>query len=279
MIASSLTRLIETVLAEDIGHGDLTTDRTVPPEARCQAALIAKQDGVLSGIDAFKIAFECLHAKMSFWEGMEDGSWFSKGDTIARFEGQTRSVLTGERTAMNFAQHLSGVATLTDQFVKAVKGLGTTICDTRKTTPLLRRLEKRAVVHGNGTNHRSSLSNGVIIKENHIAAAGGIAEAINRVRHGQHLLLKIEVEVRTLDEFKEAMAAGAEIIMLDNMTRENMRIAVEKARGKSVMIEASGNITLRNVRAVAKTGVDIISIGALTHSSPAVDMSLLITNA
>jgi nicotinate-nucleotide pyrophosphorylase (carboxylating) len=179
---------------------------------------------------------------------------------------------------MNFVQHLSGVATLTAKYLAAVEGLNVTICDTRKTTPLLRRLEKRAVVHGGGKNHRHTLFNGVVIKENHIAAAGGIMQAVKSATGGAHHLMKIEVEVTNLKEFDEALEAGADAIMLDNMNMEDMRKAVKKARGKRVVLEASGNATLDRVRPMAETGVDVVSVGALTHSAPCVDMSLLVEN-
>ena len=187
-------------------------------------------------------------------------------------------MLTAERTALNFVRHLSGIATLTAQYVEAVKDLNVKVCDTRKTTPLLRRLEKEAVVHGGGTNHRHNLFNGVVIKENHIAAAGSIAAAVKNATDGVHHLMKIEVEVTSLDEFDQALAAGADAIMLDNMPLDEMRDAVRRAKGRNIVLEASGNATVANLRAMAETGVDVISVGTLTHSAPAVDFSLLIAN-
>ena len=274
----SLRRLVRDALTEDIGQEDVTTNATVPPDARCEARLIAKQDGVLSGIEAFRMAFECLRAGIRNWGAHEDGRRFTAGEELVSFEGNTRAVLTAERTAMNFVQHLSGVATLTAQHVEAVKDAKVKICDTRKTTPHLRRLEKEAVVHGGGTNHRHTLFNGVMIKENHIVAAGGIREAVKKAVEKTHHLMKIEVEVRNLDEFDEALAAKADVIMLDNMDNKTMRAAVDRVGKKRVVIEASGNVTLARLRAMAKTGVDVISIGALTHSAPAADLSLLIRN-
>ncbi len=269
-------RLILDALAEDIGLGAITTDSTVPVKARCRVRLVAKQSGVLSGIEVFREVFEATRSGIRGWTSLDDGSRFEPGQEVASFEGGTRAVLKGERTALNFLQHLSGVATLTSRYVAEIRGLKALICDTRKTTPLLRRLEKDAVVHGGGSNHRFDLSNGVLIKENHIAAAGGIAEAVRKVRNGAHHLMRIEVEVTSLKEFDEAICAGADVVLLDNMRPEDMRKAAKKARGQKVLLEASGNASLTNVRAMAETGVDLISVGALTHSAPAADLSLLI---
>jgi nicotinate-nucleotide pyrophosphorylase (carboxylating) len=268
--------LIRAALAEDVGQEDVTTNRTVPAAARCRVRVVAKQAGVLSGITVFRSVFDLLDAAVEDWHARNDGDRFVSGDDIAAFSGHARAVLTGERTALNFLGRLSGVATLTAQYVDAVKGLDIKICDTRKTTPLLRKLEKDAVVHGGGANHRHGLFDGVLIKENHIAAAGGIDAAVKKARAGTHHLLKIEVEVTTLDELGEALEAGADAILLDNMSLEALREAVGRARDKNVLLEASGNVTLDRVRAMAETGVDLISAGALTHSAPAVDFSLLI---
>ena len=273
----SLKRLVAGALKEDIGQEDITTARTVPAESRCRVRLVAKQNGVLSGIEVFRLAFDLLHADVGGWKSLADGSRFSKGDEIASFKGGTRAVLSAERTALNFLARLSGVATLTAKYVAAVEGIEVRICDTRKTTPLLRNLEKKAVVHGGGMNHRYNLFNGILIKENHIAAAGGIRKAIKSAASGAHHLMKIEVEVTSLEEFDEALRAGADAIMLDNMGLEDLREAVRRAGKKKVVLEASGNVTLKNVRAIAETGVHVISAGALTHSAPAVDFSLLIT--
>ncbi len=272
-------RLVREALAEDIGHADVTTDATVPEQARCMARLVAKQDGVLSGVDVFRAAFDCADACVADWSGMADGGRFTSGDEVVAFSGLTRAVLMAERTAMNFVQHLSGVATLTAAYVEAVRGLDVRVTDTRKTTPLLRRLEKKAVVHGGGRNHRYGLSDGVLIKENHIVAAGGISQAIRAVRNTVQHLLRIEVEVTSLAELEEAVAANADAIMLDNMATEEMVEAVRCVRGTSVLLEASGNVSLEGIRAIAETGVQVISVGALTHSAPAVDFSLLIENA
>jgi len=273
----SLKRLVADALKEDIGQEDITTTQTVPPESRCCGRLVAKQGGVLSGIDVFRLAFELLHTDIEEWKSLADGTRFSKGDEIASFKGNTRAMLSAERTALNFLARLSGVATLTAKHVAAIKGLDVRICDTRKTTPLLRNLEKKAVVHGGGMNHRYNLFNGILIKENHITANGGIRKAIKSVVDGTHHLMKVEVEVASLEEFDKALRAGADAIMLDNMGLEDLREAVRRAGNKKVIIEASGNVTLKNIRQIAETGVDVISIGALTHSAPAVDFSLLIT--
>lgn len=272
----ALKQLVLDALKEDIGLGDVTTDATVPAHARCKVRLLAKQHGVLSGIDVFRLAFDCVKADVRDWAALEDGAHYERGTEVASFEGKTRAVLTAERTALNFVQHLSGVATLTARYVEALDGLKTRVCDTRKTTPLLRKLEKDAVLHGGGANHRFDLSNGVLIKENHIAAAGGIAEAVRKVRNGSHHLMRIEVEVTCMKELDEALESGADVILLDNMNAEAMRKAVRRARNHKVLLEASGNASLSNVRAMAETGVDVISVGALTHSAPAADLSLLI---
>lgn len=272
-------RLVRDALAEDIGHGDVTTDATVREQARCRARLVAKQDGVLSGIHVFRAAFDCLGACLADWSALADGERFTSGDEVAAFTGLTRAVLTAERTAMNFVQHLSGVATLTAEYVEAVRGLDVRVTDTRKTTPSFRRLEKEAVVHGGGRNHRHGLSDGVLIKENHIVAAGGIRQAVCGVRDNVQHLLRIEVEVTSLAELEEAAAAGADVIMLDNMDTDEMVEAVRRVQGTNILLEASGNVSLDGIRAIAETGVHVISIGALTHSAPAVDLSLLIENA
>lgn len=275
----TLEALVQRALLEDVGEEDLTTAATVPPDARCEVRLVAKQDGMLSGMVPFRLAFDLLQAHVADWEARFDGERFQKGDLLATFTGNTRAVLTAERVAMNFAQHLSGVATLTHRFVAALDGLPCQICDTRKTTPLLRKLEKAAVAHGGAANHRGSLADGVLIKENHITAAGGIANAVAQVRRRVHHLMRVEVEVTTLAELDLALAAGADVILLDNMDLETMRAAVEQARAHKVILEASGNASLDRVRGMAETGVHYISVGALTHSAPAVDLSLLIGNA
>jgi len=272
----SLEALVADALEEDIGQGDLTTLAVVPAEGRCEVRLVAKEPGVLSGIDAFHTAFKLLDYHVEDWNARLDGERFDAGDLLASFSGTMRWVLTAERTALNFVQHLSGVATLTAAYCAAIEGLSCRICDTRKTTPLLRRLEKAAVVHGGGVNHRYNLSTGILIKENHIACIGSIQEAIHRARAQASHLIKTEVEVPDLASFDLAMGAGAEIILLDNMSLKDMKEAVRRRGEAPILLEASGNATLDRVRAMAETGVDLISVGALTHSAPAIDMTLLV---
>jgi len=275
----SVDTLVRAALDEDLGRGDITTEATVPREARCRARLVAKQEGVLSGVEVFHHTFLTLDSALDGWVSCHDGEKVKKGDTVAQFEGRTQAVLMAERTAMNFVQHLSGVATLTARFVAAVGELNCKICCTRKTTPLLRALEKAAVVHGGGARHRFNLSDGILIKENHVTAAGGLRAAIAKARFHSHHLMRVEAEVRTLEEFDEAAEAEADVILLDNMDLDTMREAVRRAAGRRVVLEASGNASLDRVRAMAETGVDFISVGALTHSAPVLDMSLLIENA
>ncbi len=270
--------LVREALIEDIGQGDITTNATVPANVRCKARLYAKQDGVLSGITVFRAVFEDLDAEIKDWHALEDGTQFTVGQDVALFSGITRSILAGERVALNFLQRLSGVATFTAAFVGEVADLGVRICDTRKTTPLMRNLEKQAVIHGGGANHRFALFDGVLIKENHITAAGGVTQAVNRAIKGTHHLMKIGIEVTDLQEFKEALACGADAVLLDNMSIQDMREAAELAKGHKVILEASGNVNLKRLRDIAETGVHVISVGALTHSAPAIDFSIEIAN-
>ena len=274
----SMEDLVASALLEDVGHEDVTTNSVVDAGLRCRARLFAKQAGVLSGMQPFKTAFELMRAQIQDWSSLEDGTAFGKGDLITSFTGKTRAVLTAERTAMNYVQHLSGVATLTRRFVDEIQGLDCRICGTRKTTPLMRHLEKSAMVHGGGATHRHSLFDGVLIKENHVMAAGGIGEAVRRARERAHHLMRVAVEVRNLDEFDQALAAEADVIMLDNMGNELMAEAVRRAKGHRIVLEASGNASLERVRGMAATGVKFVSVGALTHSAPAVDLTLLIEN-
>jgi nicotinate-nucleotide pyrophosphorylase (carboxylating) len=269
-----LRRMVRAALREDVGGDDITTRLTVDPDRRCRAVLLAKCDGVLSGVMPFWMVFDELGAEVDIERVMVDGAPFAKGDNVTEFTGIAQRVLTGERTALNFLQHLTGVATLTSRYVAAVAGLPVRITDTRKTTPLFRRMEKEAVAHGGGHNHRHALYDGILIKDNHIRAAGGVGEAVRRAKAGAHHLMKIEVEVTTLDECDEALAAGAEAILLDNMDSATMRKAVAKGANRGVTFEASGGVTLDTVRAIAETGVQVISVGALTHSAPAADVSL-----
>jgi nicotinate-nucleotide pyrophosphorylase (carboxylating) len=258
-------------LAEDIGDGDLTGDAVVDADARCAASLLLKEPGVLSGLAVSEAVFRELDAGVTFEPRCADGDVVEPGE-LARVEGRARAILAGERLSLNLLARLSGVATITRRYVEAVAGTGAAILDTRKTTPGLRALEKEAVRHGGGTNHRRGLYDGVLVKENHIRLAGGIGEAVARARSAG-LPVEVEVEVETLAELDEALAAGAERILLDNMGVPDLLQAVAIVRGRAEL-EASGGITLANVRAVAETGVDYISIGALTHSARALDVSL-----
>ena len=255
--------LIRQAIREDINYIDTSADYLIPPDQMGKARFLAKADGVFELLDpAFRA--QRFHA---------DGDTLQKGDIIAELSGSTAMLLKGERTALNLIQHMSGIATATAQAVRLVEGTHASITDTRKTLPGLRSLQKYAVVCGGGKNHRYNLSDGAMLKDNHIDAAGGITNAITLLRGKLGHMVKIEVETRNLDEVAEALHAGAEIIMLDNMSLEAMRKAVAMAKGKA-LIEASGGITLETLRPVAETGVDIISIGALTHSVKAFDISM-----
>lgn len=272
-----LDELLYLTLQEDIGIGDKTTESIIPKNARCKVELIAKAEGILSGIGVFRRLFELQGAEIENWQDLPDGSRIKKGDVIATFEGNARAVLSTERVALNFLKHLSGVATLTSKYVEKVKDLPVRICHTRKTMPLLRALEIEAVVHGGGHRHRFNLSDGILIKENHIELVGGdIATAVKLVREKISHLERIEVEVNTLEQFKQALKSGADAILLDNMSIEDIKTAVKRSKGTPVLLEASGNITLERVRAVAETGVHIISVGAITHSVNALDLSILV---
>jgi nicotinate-nucleotide pyrophosphorylase (carboxylating) len=268
-------KLIEDALFEDIGPGDITSEAVIPEETSATAEIIAKQDLVLAGVLIAREVFRKLEPWVQFTPLAHDGSRVQSGSIIAQVEGRTRMLLAGERVALNLMQHLSGIATTTARFVDALKGSRAEILDTRKTLPGLRALEKYAVRMGGGRNHRFGLYDGILIKDNHIKAAGGIIKAMAGIRKKVHPLLKIEVEVKTLDEVREAMAAGATMILLDNMPPAMMKQAVGII-GERVLVEASGNVTLDTVRAIAETGVDFISSGSLTHSAPAADISMKI---
>ncbi len=265
--------IIRAALDEDIGWGDITTDSTVAPDMMSEGYFLAKEELVVCGLDAVTRTFALLDGRVEVAPRCKDGDRLGKGDILADISGPSRAILTGERTALNLIQRLSGIATRTRSAVEAVKGTGAAITDTRKTTPGLRVLEKYAVRVGGGRNHRMGLSDGVLIKDNHIVAAGGIAAAVERARGMMPHTLKIEVETTNLDEVRQALEAGADIIMLDNMTPERMREAVKLVGGRA-KTEASGNMGDRDIREVALTGVDIISIGALTHTVRACDISL-----
>lgn len=267
--------IIKKAIDEDINYVDVTTDYLIPDDSVSDAYYIAKDTGILCGIEIAKRVFELVGNDVDFNILINDGSEVKKGDIIARMYGSTKTLLKGERTALNILQHMSGIATATNKCVKLVEGTNAHITDTRKTLPGLRRLQKYAVTVGGGKNHRYNLSDGAMLKDNHIDAYGGITPAISALREKIGHMVKIEVEVRTIDELKEALAAGADIIMLDNMSCDMMKEAVAITSGK-VPLEASGNITAENIRQVAETGVDIISLGALTHSVKCFDISMRI---
>jgi len=268
-------RLIQSALEEDIGTGDITTATALTGAEVGRATAFAKSNIVVAGIDVFREVFLFLDKSIQFSGHCEDGRAVKKGGILAEISGNLGSILTAERVALNFFQRMCGIATLTRQYVDEIKGTQAKILDTRKTVPGLRCIDKYAVKIGGGTNHRYGLYDGVLIKDNHIAAAGGISKAIARVRGHIPHTLKVEVEVKNLQEVEEALISGADVIMLDNMTNEDMKKAVAIVNGK-VPLEASGNVTLANVRKIAETGVDFISVGALTHSVPASDISLKI---
>jgi nicotinate-nucleotide pyrophosphorylase (carboxylating) len=265
-------RLIDSALAEDIGFCDLTSELVIPATARAELALNARQDIVLAGIDVAARVFG-RRAGCVVDLRASDGDRVGSGAMMARIAGPARALLAVERTALNFLQHLSGIATLTAQYVERLAGTRSVLIDTRKTTPGLRALEKHAVQLGGGRNHRLRLDDGVLIKDNHISVCGSIAEALRRAREGAPVLTKIEVECDTLDQVKEALASGADMILLDNMSLDDMRRAVALSAGR-VPLEASGGVRLETVRAIAETGVDFISVGRITQSAPAVDIGL-----
>ena len=271
---NEIDRIIRTALAEDIGWGDITTRACIVPGSQSRAELVAKEDFVLAGIDVAARVFTTVDATVSFEKLREDGRTIRRGEVFAWIKGDSASLLQGERVALNLLQRMSGIATLTGLFVEAVDGTGARIVDTRKTTPGLRYLEKYAVRAGGGQNHRYALCDGILIKENHIHAAGGVTAAIQRAKVAAPHTIKVEVETTTIAEVEEALLAGADIILLDNMTLDELRQAVKLVDGR-VLTEASGGVNLKSVRAIAETGVDLISVGALTHSFRAVDISLL----
>lgn len=270
-----IDRVIENALLEDIHTGDITTLAVVPERRHAVARLIAKEPLVLAGIQVAARVFSLVDRELAFTPRFADGAHVAAGGYIADITGDAAALLQGERVALNLLQRMCGIATLTARFVQAVSGTGAKVVDTRKTTPGLRQLEKYAVRVGGGSNHRTGLYDGVLIKENHIAAAGGIAVAVQRARAFVSHTLKIEVETETLDQVAEALEAGADIIMLDNMSRETMQQAVAMV-GKRALTEASGGVSLETIAGIAETGVDIISVGALTHSARAMDISMLL---
>lgn len=271
--AFEIDKIILTGLKEDMPFGDITTDNLIDDTSQSEALLIAKDTGVIAGIDIAKRVFEIVDKNVVFEKRIEDGHRVKSGDVIAQIKGNTRALLKGERTALNLLQRLSGIATKTRELCEKIKDTNSKVVDTRKTTLGLRALEKYAVKVGGGYNHRFSLSDGVMIKDNHIKAAGGIKEAVKKIRKKIPHTIKIEVETETLEQVEEALEAGADIIMLDNMGVDKMRKAVKIINGSAIS-EASGNVNLDSIVEIAKTGVDIISVGSLTHSVSAFDISM-----
>lgn len=276
-----LFNLISEFLDEDIGRGDITTQSTVPPATEGVGRFWAKNDLVVAGLEVADAVFATLDPQLELESFVYDGEYVQAGKELARIEGPASVLLAGERVALNLMQRMSGVATLTRKYVDAIKGTGARVVDTRKTMPGLRMLDKYAVMVGGGRNHRYGLDDGILIKDNHIALAGGIQKAITRAREYASHLLKIEVEVSSMAQLKEAVKAGADVILLDNMSVKQVKECVEYVRkqstGRQILIEASGNITLETIAEYAQTGVDLISSGAITHSAPAVDISFKIS--
>lgn len=277
LMSDDIDHLIRTALREDIGTGDVTTASTVSPDAVISGRYVAKDDGIVCGIDIVRRVFDALDADVEYTPVKSDGDRVVRGDVIATVSGNAVAILSGERVGLNLLQHLSGIATYTRRLADSIEGTGVRITETRKTTPGLRVLEKYAVRVGGGASHRFGLSDGILIKDNHIVAAGGITAAVKSARLRAPHTLKIEVETETLDQVREALSAGADIIMLDNMDCKTMTEAVSIIAGRAVT-EASGNMGERDLLEVAKTGIDVISIGALTHSVKALDVSLKFTS-
>ena len=270
-----IDNIITTALMEDINYIDAAADNLIPADHKSSAYYVAKDDGVICGIEIAKRVFELAGTGVEFKILLSDGTKVKKGDIIAEMEGSTLTLLKGERTALNILQHMSGIATATNKCVELVKGTNASVTDTRKTLPGLRALQKYAVTVGGGENHRFNLSDAAMLKNNHIDAYGGITAAVAALREHIGHTVKIEVEVRTLDELREALDNKVEIVMLDNMSCQEMAEAVKITAGRA-LLEASGNVTAENIRAVAETGVDIISLGALTHSVECFDVSMKI---
>jgi nicotinate-nucleotide pyrophosphorylase (carboxylating) len=276
VVSGQIRKIIETAIIEDIGTGDITTNAIVSRDLKGRAQAIAKDDFIVAGLDIFRSVFVFLDEQTQFNFPVADGRAVKNGDVIAEVTGSLFYILQAERVALNIFQRMCGIATLTRKYVDAVGNTGAKILDTRKTIPGLRLLDKMAVSLGGGFNHRMGLYDGILIKDNHIAAAGSIAAAVVAQRRSLPHALKIEVETKNLPEVKEALSCGVDIIMLDNMTPAEMKKAVELIGGRA-LVEASGNVSLRNVAAIAATGVDLISVGELTHSVRAADISLKIT--
>ena len=273
---AELTALVRRALEEDVGSGDVTTEATVATDARARGTIVQKEPGAIFGFGAAEAAFALLDPLARCERLVQEGMWRDEGGPVLAVEGSARALLTAERTALNFLGHLSGVATMAARAARAVEGTGARVLDTRKTTPGLRALEKAAVAAGGAHNHRAGLYDAILIKENHIAAAGGIAQAVARAREAAPALAQtLEVEVRDPEEIEQALAAGAPRLLLDNMDDAQWRAAVAQVAGRA-QLEASGRVTLQTLRARAETGVEWISMGALTHSAPALDLSLIL---
>jgi nicotinate-nucleotide pyrophosphorylase (carboxylating) len=268
-----IDKIVEQALLEDIGTGDITTEFIIPSNLKAKGIIKISEEGVVAGLDIVCLIFKKVDSEIVFQEKIKDGTKVARGKVLAEISGSARTILKGERVALNFLQRMSGIATITSKFCQEVKDLPVRIVDTRKTTPGLRILEKYAVLMGGGYNHRFGLYDAVLIKDNHIAVAGGIKSAVNSVRKQISHTIKIEVEVENLSQLQEALEMKVDIIMLDNMDLDTMKEAVKMAKGKAI-IEASGGITLEKVRKIAQTGVDLISIGVLTHSVKALDINM-----
>jgi len=273
MKINEIDEIIELALKEDLSAGDITSESLIPSKSRSAAIILAKEEGVLAGIDVARRVFETIDSSLRFERRFEDGQMFKKNDSLAKIEGNSVSILKGERTALNFLQRMSGIAAKTRKFVQAVEGTKTKILDTRKTTPGLRVLEKYAVKIGGGENHRFNLSEMVLIKDNHLQIVGSVSEAVSRAKEKVGKGIRIEVETKSLDEVKEAVQSGADIVMLDNMPLERIKEVVEWVRGR-VPLEVSGKVTLDKIRDISSLGVDYISVGSLTHSFKSLDISL-----
>ncbi len=272
-LPSHVHRLIDLAPDADVGPGDLTTDAVVPESHGSRAAIVARESLVLSGLDVAACVFHRIDPDLSFERRREDGETVSRGEVVATLSGSTRAILTGERTALNFLQRLSGIATHTRAFVQRLEGSGVRLLDTRKTTPGWRYLEKRAVRHGGGLNHRFALFDGILIKDNHLAAVGSLAEAISQARRRASHLSKVEVEIERIEDIEPALEAGADVLLLDNMDEATLAKAVALVAGR-VPTEASGGVTLERLEAIARTGVSFVSCGAITHGARAVDLAL-----
>lgn len=269
----NVDQYIWNTLREDITSEDVSTNAVMPEDKQGKAELICKQDGVICGLDIFRRTFELLDETSRFEAYFKDGDIVKKGDLLGIIYGDIKAILSGERTGLNYLQRMSGIATITKEYMAELEGTGTTLLDTRKTTPNMRPFEKYAVTVGGATNHRYNLSDGVLLKDNHIGAAGSITKAIQMAKAYAPFVRKIEIETETLEQVEEAVNAGADIIMLDNMDNETMRKAVEIINGRAET-ECSGNVTKERLKSIAEVGVDFVSCGALTHSAPIMDISL-----